>query len=65
MPEIVWCGPGWYKLLHFAVGNSKVVQVSQNKWADIEDSCIWFDKLEAANKHFGPKQVVKSEREVY
>ena len=66
MPQILWVGPGWYKRLTFAVGNSKVTQVSQNKDADVDTACVWCDSLESARLHFQPKLVTApAKREVY
>ena len=63
-PEVTWVGPGWYKLLTFAGGNQKVVQVSQNKAAQLPD-CFWCATYLDCIAQFSERQQVKSKREVY
>lgn len=63
-PEVTWVGPGWYKLLTFAVGNQKVVQVSQNKAAQLPD-CFWCATYNKCVEQFSEKQVKPGKREVY
>ena len=65
MAEIIWVGPGWYKLLSFAVGAKKIVQVSPNKAADMGVDCFWCDSLEHCQKQFGPKGSTVSKRITY
>lgn len=65
MAEIVWVGPGWYKLLTFAVGNKKLVQVSQNKEADLDPACVWLESFEQASKQFIQKPVTVFKRITY
>lgn len=64
MPEIVWVGPGWYKLLTFAVGNQKVVQVSQNKMAQLSE-CVWCATYMDCISRFTEQPKATSKREVY
>jgi hypothetical protein len=64
MKEIVWVGPGFYKILSFAVGASKVVMVSANQNADLPD-CFWCETLEEAQQRFNPKPVIYGKRETY
>lgn len=66
MAEIVWTGPGWYKLLSFAVGSKKVVQVSPNRLAELGDDCHWCDTMENCTKQFSEnKGQVISKRITY
>lgn len=66
MPEILWVGPGWYKKLTFAVGNSKVTQVSPNKAANVEFPAVWCESLAQAERYFLPStEQKKFTREVY
>lgn len=66
MAEIVWVGPGWYKLLTFPVGNKKVVQVSQNRLAALDSECFWFDLMLDCVAYFNePKGTILSKRIMY
>lgn len=66
MAEIIWVGPGWYKLLSFAVGGKKIVQVSPNKAADMGDDCFWCDNINHCGRQFEQnKKIVKSQRITY
>lgn len=52
-------------MLWFAVGRNKIVQVSQNKGADMFGDCFWCDTVEHCAKQFGPKDNIVSRRITY
>ena len=63
MTEIIWVGPGWYKLLSFAVGGKKIVQVSQNKAADMAGDCYWCENITHCGRQFEEgRHIIKSQR---
>lgn len=66
MAEIIWVGPGWYKLLSFAVGEKKVVQISQNKAADLDSACFWCKTITDCAQQFEMnRERAKSKRITY